>query len=167
LSSKRGVLDASVLLTFVWNQPGSERIAALLPDAVIPASALVETLYIAAGQRMTGTIAQLEQRILGTGLKVEPVLGADVGRAAELIALSRRMNLDDGKGLSLGDGLCIAVAERLGLTVISNDDHWLDIELSVRCVSLRTGRFRDPLIIRSPKSEVPPAPVPAPSMDLE
>ena len=157
MSSKRGVLDASALLTFVWNEEGSERVAALLPDAVIPASALVETLYIAAGQRMTGTITQLEQRILGTGLEVEPVLGTDVGRAAELIALSRKMNLNDGRGLSLGDGLCIAVAERLGLTVISNDDHWLDMELSVRCVSFKTGRHREPAIVRPQESGVPPA----------
>jgi PIN domain nuclease of toxin-antitoxin system len=144
LNPKRGVLDASALLTFIWREEGGDRVAKLLPDAVIPASALVEVLYRAAERDMNGTIADLHQRLLATGLEVEPLLEADVTRAAELIATSRKMTLGDGRGLSLGDGLCIAVAERRNVVLISEDAHWFDLELKVRCVSFRTGRVSTP-----------------------
>ena len=46
-------------------------------------------------------------------------------RAGELIAWSRTQDEDQlDRSLSLGDGLCIAVAERLGLLVTGGDEYW-------------------------------------------
>ena len=63
------------------------------------------------------------------GVEVERETGADVVRAAELVAASRRSPAEGS--LSLGDGLCIAVAERLGLPITGGDQHWETIVLRV------------------------------------
>ena len=55
---------------------------------------------------------------LAMGLTVETFTASDVARAAELIAYSRVSHRDaQGDCLSLGDGLGLAVAERLELPV--------------------------------------------------
>jgi len=49
-------------------------------------------------------------------LRVEPVGQPDAERAAELWTV--------GSGLSLGDRLCLAVAERLGSKALTADRAW-------------------------------------------
>ena len=53
-------------------------------------------------------------------------------RAAELIAIShKKQKSKDDNSFSLGDGLCIAVAERLGLLVTGGDKYWNECDLQV------------------------------------
>ena len=67
---------------------------------------------------------------------VEPVITKDAIRAADLIAASKAASSPAGS-LSLGDGLCIAVAERLELPITGGDLYWETLELRVKVLSFR------------------------------
>lgn len=133
--ARRVVLDASALLAWVLNERGATTVDRMLAVGAAPASVLVETLYRAVekGHRLPPN--QLQEALLEMGLDVEPVTADDVVRAADLIAASRRA---PGEGsLSLGDGLCIAVAERLELPITGGDQHWETLDLTVSYLPFR------------------------------
>lgn len=135
---RRVVLDASALLAWVLNERGAHTIGKLLPVAVIPAPNLVEVLYRAPerGHRMPAS--QLQEHALAMGLAVEPFTASDVTRAAELIAYSRACRRDaQGDCLSLGDGLGLAVAERIELPITGGDQLWAALPLSVQFMPFR------------------------------
>jgi len=135
---RRVVLDASALLAWVLNERGAHTIGKLLPVAVISAPNLVEVLYRAPerGHRMPAS--QLQEHALAMGLAVEPFTASDVTRAAELIAYSRACRRDaQGDCLSLGDGLGLAVAERIELPITGEDQLWAALPLSVQFMPFR------------------------------
>jgi PIN domain nuclease of toxin-antitoxin system len=70
-------------------------------------------------------IPRLQKAILAMGVEVEPITEDDCTVAARIIEVSRlnRQKRDD-PCLSLGDGLCIAVAERLNLVITGGDNYW-------------------------------------------
>jgi len=133
--ARRVVLDASALLAWVLRERGQDTGDRVLSVAVIPSSAMVETLYRARERGHAQSSAALHTDLLALGLEVEPVTDADTVRAAELIATSRT---DPAAGsLSLGDGLCIAVAERLQLPVTGGDRYWAQVAATVPFLPFR------------------------------
>lgn len=119
-SPRRVALDVSALLAWVLRERGHDTVDKILTFAVIPSSAMVETLYRA--------------RERGHG-QSSAALHADTVRAAELIATSKS---DPGVGsLSLGDGLCIAVAERLQLPITGGDRYWSQVDATVPFLPFR------------------------------
>lgn len=132
------VLDASAVLAWVLNEKGANTVARMLPVAVLPVSALVETLYRAAEKGHRQTVNELHANVLAMGVAVEPAQEADADRAAALIIESRRKATGQQPGtLSLGDGLCLATAERLELPVTGGDRHWASMNLSVTFLPFR------------------------------
>jgi PIN domain nuclease of toxin-antitoxin system len=78
-------------------------------------------------------LEELHLTLLSLGLRVETVIDEDTVRAAALIYQSRREGPpNNGRALSLGDGLCLAVAERLQLPISGGDEYWETLELAVR-----------------------------------
>lgn len=128
----KAVLDASAVLAWVLKERGSDIVDRLLPFSIVPVSVLTETLYRARERGHGLATRELYQALLVMGIQVAEVTELDAVRAGELIAWSK---LDDhdahGRTLSLGDGLCIAVAERFGLPVIGGDDYWASVPMSV------------------------------------
>lgn len=132
---RRVVLDASALLAWVMNERGAATVDRVLAVGMAPASVLVETLYRAVEKGHRLSVGQLHAALLEMGLEVEPVTESDADRAAQLIAASRHA---PGKGsLSLGDGLCIAGAERLELPITGGDQHWESLDLAVSYLPFR------------------------------
>lgn len=132
---RKVAVDASALLAWVLRERGADTVDRLLPVAVVPASAMVETLYRAQERGHRQSCAELHSDLLALGVTVEPVTDADTVRAAELIADSKRAA---GAGsLSLGDGLCIAVAERLAVTLTGGDRYWSDVASTVTFLPFR------------------------------
>jgi ribonuclease VapC len=126
------VLDASAVLAWLMRERGKEIVDRVLPFAVVPASALTEALYRAVERAHALPADELYQSLLVAGIEVEPVTERDAVRASELIAWSRTRDEDRlQRSLSLGDGLCIAVAERLELTVTGGDDYWESVPMRV------------------------------------
>ena len=132
MTNRLVVLDASAVLAWVLREQGHRVIDRLLASAVLPSSAMVEVLYRAPERGHRLRPSQLHGDLLALGLDVEPVTDDDTVRAAELIGASRSARTPaDSRSLSLGDGLCLAVAERLWLPVSGGEEHWKSVDLDV------------------------------------
>jgi PIN domain nuclease of toxin-antitoxin system len=109
------LFDASALFCFLQAEPGADVVEhELLAGGACSAANWSEVAQkVLAHQHDWGLARGL---LLSYGLGVEPVLLADAERAA---TLWRR-----GAGLSLGDRLCMATAERLGAVVWTADAGW-------------------------------------------
>jgi PIN domain nuclease of toxin-antitoxin system len=111
------VVDASVVLAWLQEEPGSEEAEPMLMEGVIGAANWSEVLQKG---RQHGAAPDLVGRLLASfGLRVVDVTRAD-GQAAA--ALWRQ-----GSGLSLADRLCLALGLRLGATVATTDADWTDV----------------------------------------
>jgi len=133
---RRIVLDASAVLEWILGRPAKTLVDKLLPVAVIPSSGLAEVLYIARLRGHGLGSSDLASALIAMGAEVEPVLTQDAIRASELIAESKSASSPAGS-LSLGDGLCIAVAERLNLPITGGDLYWETLDLRVKVLSFR------------------------------
>lgn len=111
------VLDASALLAFVQDEPGTELVEhALVNGATCGAANWSEVAQkVLAAERHWDLVRAL---LVSYDLTVEPVLEVDAERAARLWR--------HGSGLSLGDRLCLALGDRLGLDVLTADSSWVE-----------------------------------------
>ena len=109
------VLDASALLAFLQDEDGSDTVELALEDDSFCGAANwseVAQKVLAAGRDWDLVKALL----LSYGLRIEPVSAADAEWAA------RRWNRGDG--MSLADRLCLALAERADVDVLTADSVW-------------------------------------------
>jgi ribonuclease VapC len=110
------VVDASVVLAWLQDEPGSDEAERFLVG-VIGAANWSEVLQKA---RQHGAPADLVARLLMSfGLSVADVTREDAEEAANLWRA--------GKGLSLADRLCLALGMRLGAEVVTLDTAWLEV----------------------------------------
>ena len=129
------VLDASAVLAWVLGERGAATVEKVLGVCVVPASAMVEVLYRAGERGHRQRPADLHADLLALGVHVEGLVDADTVRAAQLIAASKA---DPGESsLSLGDGLCIATAERLDLPLTGGDRYWDQVDMTVPFMPFR------------------------------
>ncbi len=111
------VIDASVVLAWLQDEPGSDEVERHLVEGIIGAANWSEVLQKA---RQHGAEPGLVARLLTSfGLQVADVTAEDAERAAELWAA--------GSALSLGDRLCLALGLRLGQSVVTTDGAWRTI----------------------------------------
>jgi PIN domain nuclease of toxin-antitoxin system len=109
------VLDASAILAYVAGEAGAEVVESALAERTFCSAANwseVAQKVIAAGRDWDLVAALLRS----FNLHVEPVEVADAEWAA------RRWR--KGEGLSLADRLCLALADRLELDVLTADSAW-------------------------------------------
>lgn len=123
------VLDASAVLAFFYEEPGSDRVTDVLDRSIlssINAAEVVTTLVRngAEPQDATGRVGRLPCLIV----TIDRELGL---RAGALFAATRH------RGLSLGDRVCLALAEREGMAVLTTDRAWADLDLGVEIVLIR------------------------------
>jgi PIN domain nuclease of toxin-antitoxin system len=110
----RTVVDASVVLAWLQDEPGADDAERHLIDGVIGAANWSEVLQKA---RQHGADPELVARLLASlGLEVADVVEADAVRAAVLWRA--------GSALSLADRLCMALGLRLGAPVATGDSAW-------------------------------------------
>lgn len=107
------VLDASAVLAYLQGEPGSEIVAGNLSGAVIGAASWAEVL-----SRFPGPVEMSLATgiVTAQGVRIEPVSEADA-RGAAVLRASR-------PHLSLGDRLCLALAERRDSQVLTADRAW-------------------------------------------
>lgn len=108
------VVDASAVLAWLQDEPGSEEAEPLLMEGIIGAANWSEVLQKV---RQHGADPGLVGRLLASfGLRVAEVTADDAALAAELWRA--------GTSLSLGDRLCLALGLRLALAVATADASW-------------------------------------------
>lgn len=119
------VLDASAALVFLQGEPGADQVEqALVASAVIGAANWAE---VAQKVRASGADWGIASGfLLSYEVMIEPVSRSDAEAAAA--SWSR------GSGLSLGDRLCLALADRLDMPALTADRAWGESE---RIVQLR------------------------------
>lgn len=125
------LLDASAVLAYVLGQDGADTIEQILPVGSITSVNLTEVLYKARERGYRNDLAGLRQRLARTGLTVVDVTELDASEAAELLADSRSKVAAGNGSLSLGDGICIAVAIRLKALLVGDDRYWETLDLPV------------------------------------
>lgn len=111
------VVDASLVLAWLQEEPGADEAEPLLMEGIIGAANWSEILQ---KTRQHGAPVGLVARLLASfGLRVVDVTAEDAERAADLWRI--------GTALSLADRLCLALGLRLGLAVATADSAWTDV----------------------------------------
>jgi ribonuclease VapC len=112
------VVDASVVLAWLQDEPGAEDAEPMLMEGIIGAANWSEVLQKA---RQHGAPAAVVGRLLASfGLTVVDVSAADAEHAAGLWR--------HGTALSLADRLCLALGLRMALPVATADAAWAEMD---------------------------------------
>lgn len=127
------VLDASAILALGRQEPGGDEVAALLPTSALSTVTLVEANSKL--RRLGIEVGRLADLLVAADVRIMPFTQADIHMASLVQAMdeTRLAHLDDGapaykrKRLSLGDQCCLALALRLGLPAVTDDDMWSDL----------------------------------------
>lgn len=125
------VLDASAVLALLQREPGSDVVEGALADAVMSVANLAEVLGKAADRGLH--VTHQHELLASLGIRFEPVTTEDARSAARIRAR------DDARTpvLSLGDRLCLALAVRLDLPVLTADRAWTTVDHGVEVRLLR------------------------------
>lgn len=111
------IVDASVVLAWLQDEPGADDAEPMLMEGTIGAANWSEVLQKA---RQHGLPVAVVARLLATfGMRVAEVTAEDAERAADLWR--------SASPLSLADRLCLALGLRTGLPVATADAAWSTI----------------------------------------
>lgn len=112
------VLDASALLAYIQDEPGSDVVAEAVAGATISAVNLSEVI---ARLLYNMSMDEVKQIITRLDLEIIPFDMEQAFQAAELRPPTRHL------GLSLGDRACLQLARTLGKTVLTADRAWFQL----------------------------------------
>jgi ribonuclease VapC len=115
------LLDASALLALVLNERGADRVEAMLDSAAIHAVNFAE---VVTKLLQKGVPAEEARRVAEEmALDIYEDFGAlQAASCGELHASTRAL------GLGLGDCVCLTVAAWKGMTAVTCDRKWLDLQ---------------------------------------
>jgi ribonuclease VapC len=123
------VLDASALLAYLLDEPGSEIVDEVLSYSVMSAvnwSEVVQKI-----EKVGVDVDIVSEELLALGLKIEPFLMED-GHLTGLLAKKTSQF-----GLSLGDRACLSLGLRLNISVVTADTIWSNLNLSLNIQLIR------------------------------
>jgi PIN domain nuclease of toxin-antitoxin system len=114
------VFDTSALLAIVYDEPGRPIAEARLASGAVSTVNAAEVMgdYVASGR---GDLAAARRIIDGLGLQL---IAPDYDQAARAAELKRPR-------LSLGDRFCLALGEARGERIVTADQAWASLSLSV------------------------------------
>lgn len=123
------VLDASALLAFVNGEPGADKVAAVLGEAMISAVNFAEaaaklTLRGGSAERALGELTEAELEVVDFDRALAISTGA-------LAAATRQ------DGLSLGDRACLALARRDNAVAFTADRTWRKLSIGIEIQFIR------------------------------
>ena len=113
------VLDASAVLALLLDEPGADRVQAVLDGALVGAVNLGEVVSHYA--KLGAASAEIEALLGLLPIRVMPIdliLSYDAGMLRPLIV---------ERGLSLGDRYCLALAKRAGVPALTAERRWPEI----------------------------------------
>jgi ribonuclease VapC len=130
-STSRSVLDASALLTLLFQEPGATDVADLIAEGA--AVSAVNLSEVAAVLVRHGRDADSILRAVTAQVTVEPFTTEDALAAAAFWPRTR------ATGLSLGDRACLALAQRLGVRAVTADREWATANVDIMIHLVRPG----------------------------
>jgi ribonuclease VapC len=118
-----GVLDASALLALLFEEPGADRVRAVIADAAMSTVNLAEVVGYLARKGTT----EADIRSMTADIRVALV------SFDEELAYTTGLYLPATRtaGLSLGDRACLALADRLAVRAQTTDRSWSRIAAAV------------------------------------
>ena len=117
------VLDASALLAVINGEPGADIVVAGLPGSVMSAVNLAEVVTKLVNNGVQPDAALVAAQAFE--IKIAPA-SPELGLAAGLLHARTR-----GRGVSLGDRFCLALAQEMNLPVYTADRAWADLGLGM------------------------------------
>ena len=123
------VLDASALLAYLQDEPGGERVRAVIGSAVLSTVNWAEVIGKAREREIDTEGLQEDLESLGLGF--EPFSTAHAKIAGHLKETTRRL------GLSLGERACLSLGHERGEVVYTADRAWQGLDLDIRIVTIR------------------------------
>lgn len=122
------VLDASAVLTVYFDEPGADKVRAVLPGALLSAVNYSEVIGKALDRGEAFGVGL--RKLAGMGLVIVAHDAQLARRAGELRPVTKRL------GMSLADRACLALAERERVPVLTADRAWskLDLPIEVRLI---------------------------------
>jgi PIN domain nuclease of toxin-antitoxin system len=123
------VLDASALLAYLKDEPGSNVIDGVLGESVMSSVNWAEVMQksIAAGVEVDGLLHDLEV----LGLRIEPFTVEDGEMTGRLWQQTYKA------GLSLGDRACLSLGLRLVVPILTCDRAWASLNQLVKIQVIR------------------------------
>ena len=119
MSDTRYVLDGSALLCLFFQEPGAERVEAVLDIAVMAAINYAEV------------VAKLADRGVPMDILASDLADLDLAIVSDdrqLADMAGRIGAGPYRsGLAIGDRFCLALAKRHGATVLTVDRGWMKI----------------------------------------
>ncbi len=122
-------LDASAILAVLFEEPGAERVRAILGDAIVSTVNLSEV-----AAKLSEKGADEETIRTTTGLFAEISHSFDAGQAIDAGILRKATR---SLGLSLGESSCLALAIAKKAMVLTADSAWADLDLGVEVELIR------------------------------
>ena len=123
------VLDASALLAFLNQEPGSEVLESLLSHSFISTVNLAEVITKLEERGLWTEQSQTDLEALGM-----VIVPFDLKQA---VIAGKLRSLTKAFGLSLGDRACLALGTQLNLPVLTTDRIWTQLAISIRIQVLR------------------------------
>lgn len=117
------VLDTSALLAYLHNEPGADLVEPHLEGAMVSTVNWAEVAQKALERGVA--VERLRADIEALGLSLVPFGVVDAEAAARLWAETRY------RGLSLGDRACLALGVVRGLSVLTADRAWRELDLGI------------------------------------
>ena len=130
------VLDASALLALLNDEPAAQRVNDILPDSVIGAVNLCETVGKLTSAGMNPDDARASVELLN--LDVVPFDSELAFKAGALVAETKKL------GLSLGDRACLSLGMMRNHTVVTADHLWSRLTIDVAIEVIRGNAVRSP-----------------------
>jgi len=126
------LLDASAVLAFLQGEPGEDVVRQALQSSPCLVSAANQAEVISKALDRGGSKDNIERILSELNYTVTELLPEDGTQAGWLHAATRHL------GLSLGDRLCLACAQRLKTQVLTADREWVklatELGLNIFCI---------------------------------
>lgn len=130
--SRVTVLDASAIIAFLQGEPGDELVRQALQSGHCVVSAANQAEVIAKALDRGGTPEAIKAILAELAYTVIDIKAEDGVQAGWMRSQTRQI------GLSLGDRLCLAVAQRLKAKILTADRPWLamaePLGIDIRCI---------------------------------
>ena len=123
------VLDASALLAYLQDEPGNDKVRAVIGHAVLSTVNWAEV--IGKSREREVETEGLQEDLASIGLGFEPFSAAQAEIAGRLKEHTKRF------GLSLGDRACLALACDRNEAVYTADRAWQHLGLGIEVVPIR------------------------------
>lgn len=123
------VLDASALLAYLQDEPGGEKVRAVIGEASLSTVNWAEVIGKARDNEIDTD--GLQEDLEALGLRFEPFSAAQAEVAGRLRETTRRL------GLSLGDRACLALGRDRDEATYTADRAWLNLNLGVEVMAIR------------------------------